>query len=258
MGGFVLLAGGILIGILLGRFLFPPAQPAPVEVTRKVTQLVTYIPETVAETPEVPITSLTGVSTEVPVIPPPLETPFPSDTHEPSITSTITPVPPLFEDSFEAGLSDDWTLVYGDVDIVDGNLVARESTMLMVGREDWSNYHIQAEVSSPDCWLQYGINAIGVLASDFDNMIAFAWADCQRVIYEVIDGQWESVPGTSKGRPGGVSFETFDIYVEGNSITVYDNNQKLVSYVADRDQGMVALRLDAETQATYFRVDPIP
>ncbi len=169
----------------------PPTQPAP-----SVEEPGTAQEEIIsAEAEAVPADEIQPAAdpTEKAVVP--TESPSP----EP-VTQPKQDLP--FEDTFDEGLSDAWEVVSGNPIIVNGMLSTDQDTWLMVGDPTWEDYSIEFKSDFPGYGTySFGFNAIGVRASDIDNMYAYKWVEHESVNAIVKNGEWMEIP-QSEFMPG--------------------------------------------------------
>jgi hypothetical protein len=172
----------------------------------------------------------------------------PTDTSVPS----ATPSPNLFVDDFSDGLGPAWTVVFGKPLFVNGRLTANETTLLSLGDATWTDYQIEFDVEIHACVLIVESDGVGVRATDFDNMIFFAFSSCDTYWIPVKDG-------TSNTR-----FDTHTrafypdhvtIKVEGHEFTVHEKT-KFISSITDADYptGYIFLRIRPNTLYDNFKI----
>jgi len=169
--------------------------------------------------------------------------------------ATPPPVSPvLFTDNFDAGLSPDWQVRSGTPVVVNDRLTASEPTWLIVGTPSWSDYVVDLWGDASHCWASENENVVAVRVVDFENFIAFRWADCETAWFEVRDGTWSEIPNS---RSGGAGYEMVHlrILVEGSKFSAYTGDERLSSFFSNAfPAGMVALRLEAKTQVDDFTI----
>ena len=124
--------------------------------------------QTVVVTP--PSVAITELPTEVEIVLP--DTPVLTNTPEPSLTptETIAPSPTIsniiFENNFSEGFSDEWEVVSGDYNIVDGMLISESNNLLLAyGEIEWTDYEIEVGAVNAFC------------GEDRANYIAVRWTD---------------------------------------------------------------------------------
>lgn len=220
--------------------------------------------ETVAPSlPTISVVSRTPTETQTPTDTPtitftPTFTPIPTATFTPSPSMTAT-LSPLFEGSFDQGLPNGMRLVYGDIDFINGQLLAHNSTLLSIGDDSWKNYEVEYKTKKHTyCWgLQN--NSIGAHAIDQDNMVMFSWNYCQTGWFEITNGNWKQI-NTSGGVPANPgSFITIRYVAQNGDFSVYINNQKFSEYFNDKyTQGKVYIQLSDQSVIDSIRVNLLP
>jgi hypothetical protein len=200
----VLALASFLIGILVDRYVLPPAA-----------QVLPKTPQTLIEPPVTPNATLETTNgpfsntIQVPTAtsPTPLGTPLtPNATLEPihgplSDNSQVPPAQILFSDDFSNGMSEVWKHpVYGDVPFIEGEeraLKFKSKTKIVIGDSTWTNYEVSFDVSNVSC--QGGVRSstttVGLHYQDSGDMIAFRWLhwenSCQPVWLQGKEDQWK-------------------------------------------------------------------
>ncbi len=179
---------------------------------------------------------------------------------DPSPNFTALPQPTiLFEDNFNQGLSNGWSIASGNPLFINGELTSDQNTWLIVGDNSWTDYMVQFSAQTAKCWYYDNWNAFGVRAQDTGNMIAFKWASCESELDIVKNGNWLTVPNShvSKGDYGNVPI-TITITVQGGQFTFDINGERVSSlFNSDFSLGGIALRVGAQTQIDNFKVTAI-
>ena len=180
----------------------------------------------------------------------PTESPTPEPTSAPQPTI-------LFEDNFDDGLSDAWEIVQGSPVVVNGMLSTDQNTWLIVGDPSWKNYSIEFTSTEENYNSFYaGFNAIGVRASDIDNMYAFKWVEHESICSIVRNGEWGEVPQSSF-KPG-YSPYIFRIIVKNDKISVFLNDDLKASFFSNEyNEGRIALKIYDATSIDNFKVREI-
>jgi hypothetical protein len=186
----------------------------------------------------------TAIPTEIVIVP----TEHPAPAPQPAI---------MFEDDFDDGLSDAWEIVQGNPIVVNGMLSTDQNTWLMVGDPSWKNYSIEFTSTEKDYNSFYsGFNAIGVRASDIDNMYAFKWTEAESICSIVRNGDWSEVP-QSDFKPG-YSPYIFRIIVKDDKISVFlDDELKASFFNNEYIQGRIALKIYDVTSIDNFKIREI-
>lgn len=270
LGGGLVLVSLLAIGMTLWALNQIRNQPEPIVVTEIITQLVTQIafePTRSLLTENVPTQPpATDAPTQQPtqgiaplIVPTDTLASVPTDT---TPTATLAPTPQsmvLFEDNFDDGLADEWTVEYGSPVLVDGKLSASEETWFSVGDPSWTDYIVSFWLVTPNSpWYNTGNNIIGVRAPDLDNMIAYRFASYEGDFRIRKSGTWNEIPGTG-GRGYGVYNKLVKLVVEGEKITIYVGDKKLLDYInTEFPQGKVYLRLKQGAQIDDFVVESLP
>ena len=162
-----------------------------------------------------------------------------------------------FEDTFDEGLSDAWEVVSGNPIIVNGMLSTDQDTWLMVGDPTWEDYSIEFKSDFYGYGTySFGFNAIGVRASDIDNMYAYKWVEHESVSAIVQNGEWMEIP-QSEFMPGNEQLN-FRITIKDNKFSVFVNDELKTSFFDEKyKKGQVALKLHPETTIDDFKVREI-
>jgi len=242
------IAAIIFSGYMIYDHFFGPtsAQPTPSPEEPGVEQEQTTItdPE-VIPTEEIQPTAILTETVIVPTEPP---TPAPTSAPQPAI---------LFEDNFDDGLSDAWEIVQGNPVVVNGMLSTDQNTWLIVGDPSWKNYSIEF-TSTEENYNSFhsGFNAIGVRASNIDNMYAFKWTEAESICSIVRNGEWSEVP--QSGFKPGYSPYIFRIIVKDDKISVFlDDELKASFFNNEYIQGRIALKIYDVTSIDNFKIREI-
>jgi len=184
----------------------------------------------------------------------PTETVF-IPTESPTTAPTAPPKPAiLFEDNFDAGLSEAWEVISGNPIVVNGMLSSDQDTWLVVGDPSWTNYSVEFKANSKYIYYFWGANIVAVRLVNIENMYAYEWVDSESRWHIVENGSWNKVP-QSGFRPGYDDFLEFKITVIDNLITIYVDGLKKASFFDDRfSQGRVGLKITEETLIDDFIV----
>jgi len=219
---------------------------------------------------QVTITPVVIIATQAPTIPPedlPTQTPFivtatsdsvkvaeeePVATNTPRPTSTPRPTTTpdaalLFEDDFEDGLSDGWSIESGVPLVVDGVLTAGTDSVLTVGDTLWTNYRVEFDYDG-SC----DNNVLRIRYTDSANFYALVWDWCGSEWYLIVDGEEIEIPETYVNRPGAGKYV---IEVRDNLITMdYRGNRANSFRDNTHSQGFVWLFLRDGDLIDNFRV----
>ena len=165
----------------------------------------------------------------------------------------------MFETSFDSGMPDGMELVYGDIDFVEGELLAHELTLLSIGEDTWENYQVEYETRKHTyCW---GLknNGIAAHANDLENMIVWSWNYCEAGWFELVDGDWVKITGSkSVGVDPGKSV-TIRLVAENGNFTIYTNNIKRTSYYDEKyTQGKVYIVLHNHSVIDNIYISRLP
>ena len=177
---------------------------------------------------------------------------------ESSVPESITPPKPavLFEDNFDAGLSEVWELVSGNPIVVNGTLSADRDTWLLVGDPTWTNYSVEFQGESGKDHFYDGADIVALRVFDMDNMYAYKWVFVERELYVVENGEWNIVPQTYFLKQRKVS--NFRFEVKGDSIKVYIDGIIESSFFDDKfTQGRIGLFVSKDTVIDDFKVREI-
>jgi hypothetical protein len=212
--------------------------------------------------PKATIVQPTAAPTKAPLVIVFTATPLP-DTSTPPATiapaPTLTQLPQpaiLFADNFDQGLSKAWGIVSGNPVVVNGELTSDNNTWLKIGDNSWTDYMVQFNVQTANCWYNDNWNAIGVRIQDTGNMIAYKWASCESEWNIVKNGNWSTVPNSHSEYGGnGNAQTTITITIQGGQFAVDVNGTRVSSFFnSDYKQGGVALRVGAKTQIDDFKI----
>lgn len=229
--------------------LYNPPTPSPVIIFRTLPPLLPLSTNTPYPT-YTPYPVYTLVPQEALVV---TQTPFPAT---PTHSAII-----LFEDNFNSGLSQSWTIKSGSPFVVNGSLSTnQDNTWLQIGDSTWIDYKVEFVADANGCWFTGNTinNVIAVRYQNLDNMVAFVWKDCVGKWYIVTDGVWNQIPGqNSRNGVGdlGRGMERFSITVVGNEYVFHHNELKLFSFFDNLFlSGGIALGVGQETLIDDFVV----
>ena len=220
-------------------------QEFPVEPTSPLTETPNPPPTKTTAADVLETTLPTSTNTTLPPTPtslPPTSTPTPTETIQPTPSA-------LFESDLDSGMPEGMDMVYGEVNFVNGKLIAQESTLLSVGNENWNNYEVEYETKKHTyCWGLKG-NGVSAHAADPYNMVIWSWNYCESAWYELVNGEWEIIEGSKQGNianPG--STIKVRLVAEGGKFTLYVNNQLRSSIIMDDySQGKVYILLSGQS-----------
>jgi hypothetical protein len=188
----------------------------------------------------------------------PQPTVIPTDTNIPP-TSTATPNSVLFSDNFSSGLNPAWITVSGQPQIVQNTLTASEETWLELRNPSWNNVKITITTKSNNCWFNGPFSEIGVGDSP-NNMVAFAWANCESAWGIVNSGTWQQV-ANSHWQGNLEDKVTYVITFKDDSYTAsalgnYDTSVVLPDHKSKSQD--IFFRLGRGNQIYSFKVDEAP
>lgn len=178
-------------------------------------------------------------------------------TETPAPTATRNAVI-LFEDDFNDGLDQNWTVESGNPVVVNNTLTADETTWLTIGETSWSNYQIEFETDANRCWIRSDSsnNFIAVRMIDLDNLIAFVWEGCESQWYIREGGEWNFVPHTDGDSDQ--QMMRLRITVNEDEFVANKNDARLSAFFDARfSQGYIGLRIGPGTIVDNFRVTRI-
>lgn len=197
------------------------------------------------------------------------QTPTPTETQTPTDTQiplpTFTPVPTqvvLFFENFDRGLGQQISLLSGNVNIVNGELVSAENnTILMIGDNSWKNYSVEFMGRPDSCWGgSWGKNYIGLHAKDRNNMIAVLWQDCEVEWYLVKNGNWKTFVNSgdnNRANHGLMEKIIIDVY-DGNYIINFDRGDVYSIYDTTYNAGGILFILEKGTRLDNLKVVKLP
>jgi hypothetical protein len=188
---------------------------------------------------------------------PPASTPI---TPTSSPTETVTPKPPaLFETSFDNGWPDGMDVDRTKVDLVNGELLAHDFTLLSFGDDTWKNYQVEYEARKHTYCFGLKNNGVAAHAIDQDNMVMFSWNYCETGWFELVNGDWITI---TSGRdiianPGTII--KIRLVAEGGNFTVYINNKKDSSYFNEKyTQGKAYILVSSSSVIDNIRISELP
>lgn len=250
---FAIMAG--IIGYLLGTRNKPQQIVIVITATTDPFQIMTQTALAIVpaiEPTAIPTSTLTATPTSTLA---PTNTPYP----------TSIPIPVLFEDDFSNGLSPNWTVLSGEPLIVNHSLTASTPTWLMIGDSSWKNYEITLKAQNNECWMYDGNGgdtlkaAIGVRATDSNNMVAYEWANCEQNMAFVTNGSWNIIPNAIINDYDSNVVRDIKITVQDNQITVVVDNVERSSIVNTKStSGGVILIIPGKAIITDFKVIALP
>jgi hypothetical protein len=217
----------------------------------------TSVPQQLTDTPSIIFTE-TGEPTSTATASPSATSPSPTATQ--TATETATPQPPaLFEADFESGFPAGMEYVRENLDIVDGELIAHEYTLLGFGDETWKNYQVEYDARKHTyCW---GVqnNGIAAHAVDQENMIMWSWNYCETGWFEILNGDWIKITGGRDiiANPG--TIVKIRLIAENGDFTVYVNNNKNSSYFNEKyTQGKAYILVTDSSVIDNIRISQLP
>jgi hypothetical protein len=150
-------------------------------------------------------------------------------------------------------------MVYGDIDFVDGKLLAHDLTLLSIGDDTWKNYQVEYETKKGTyCW-NLKNNGVAAHAIDQENMVMWSWNYCESGWFEIVNGEWEKITGGDdvKANPGATF--TVTLVIQDGNFTVYTNHTQRSSYFNDKyTQGRVYILLHNESVLDNIRISLLP
>lgn len=241
---------------------------------REAIQIIQQVAEVPSQQPQI-ITVLAPSQ-----IPPPTYTPYPTHTQFPTITqaptisltaspvkptqvpSTNTPPPTatqdatiLFEDDFNDGLDQQWSIESGNPIVVNGALTSDETTWLIIGDSSWTDYVIDFEADAAGCWFGHAEkqNVLAIRMANLNNFVSYVWQDCESYWYVRVDGEWNQVPHTEAAPR--YEMVQFHITANGDEFVAEKGDERLSSFFESRfDQGYVGLRIGEGTIIDNFKI----
>jgi len=226
--------------------------------------LTEFIPtQTITPSPTTPKPTGTPTPTLEPTFTPTTTyTPEPTSTstNTPEPTVTLTPIPILFADDFNSGISPQWQVVSGNPIVVNGALSATENTWLVVGNSSWKNYSIEfdGDCSEVDLWWRNGCN-VGTRLQDLNNMIYFSWTDKEFL--------WIIIKNGKKTEISGSYFKTWQwsppykvkVIVNGNQYASFINGAQTSSFIyGSFPQGKIGIYIDKDSTVDNFKIISLP
>jgi hypothetical protein len=184
----------------------------------------------------------------------------PSPTTTQTAPETSPPQPPaLFETDFESGFPLGMEYVRENVDIVNGELIAHDYTLLGFGDGTWKNYQVEYEARKHTyCWgLQN--NGVAAHAIDPENMIMWSWNYCETGWFEIVNGDWNAI---TSGRdvianPG--TIVKIRLVAENGNFSLFVNNNKNSSYFNEKyTQGKAYILVTDSSVIDNIRIRPLP
>lgn len=265
IAGILILLGGLRIYEWINGFI-NPSTPEQISTPVIVYKIVTATPDpsivlTSTALALIPTTQPMDISTSIPTKIIPTSTTAPTTTPYPS----KTPISVLFEDDFSNGLSPNWTVLSGEPLVVNHSLTASTPTWLMIGDSSWKNYEITLKVQNNECWMYDGIGgdtrkaAVGVRATNSNNMVAYEWANCEQEMAFVKNGAWEVIPNAIVNDESFSIMRNIKITVEGNQITVVVDNIERASITSTKSpSGGVVLIIPENGIVDDFKIVSLP
>lgn len=190
----------------------------------------------------------------------------PSFTPTNTSTVTFTPIAPgtvLFEDNFDQGLSPNWTVIFGDPIIAQGQLSGNGRTFISVGDVSWKNYEMSIKVRlgytklKPDDPPQ-----VIPRFTDPENYIGYKlnmWS-WKAVWVEAKNGaEWTPIPNSENYGMKTFEWHTFQMKVEDKKYTVYVDGIKVSQLISDQyPNGGVGFLLDTIILIDDIKVVALP
>ena len=222
--------------------------------------IVFLLPETKAQ--------IIGENEEVPSMPSPTNTPFSTNTPFPLSTSTpyptntpyptFTPIPTsvsehiLFEDNFDDGNLNGWTISSGSWDVVDGQLrcIASHDAKIFAGDGTWEDYSISADVASISGSVDIGI--LGRLLDEAHTYQGQLWNEKARI--KIWEEDWSDISAESFPATNSIWYN-MRLEFRGTNIKMYINNL-LVAIAKDTmyQNGKIGLRCASNSKAYFDNV----
>jgi hypothetical protein len=246
-------AGLLVLVLAVGSFLLerctipPPPPPTP----------------TFTSTQEVPVTE---TPTSLPTVSPTLaftDTPTLTVTPQtPTLTPTETATPQpavLFETTFDQGLPEGMERLYGNIDFVDGELVAHDLTLLAIGEDTWKNYQIEYDARKHPACFGLKENGIAAHAISPENMVMWSWNYCETGWFEIVNGEWTDI-AHGEGLPVNPgTMNTFKLVANNGNFEIYINNRKISTYFNDKYlQGKAYILVSDSSVIDNVRVSQLP
>ena len=205
------------------------------------------------EVPSMPYLTNTPFSTNTP-FPISTPTPYPTNTPYPTFTPIPTSVPEhiLFEDNFDDGNLNGWTIKSGSWDVVDGQLrcIASHDARIIAGDGTWEDYSISADLASISGSVDVGI--LGRLLNEAHNYQGQLWNEKARI--KVWDEDWSDITAESFPATNDIWYN-LRLEFRGTNVKLYINN--LLAAIAEDtmyQNGKIGLRCASNSQAYFDNV----
>jgi hypothetical protein len=184
--------------------------------------------------------------------------PTPTLTNLPTETATLQPSA-LFETDFESGFPAGMEYVRDDLDIVNGELIAHEYTLLGFGNETWKNYQVEYEArKNPYCW-QLQNNGVAAHALDQEDMAMWSWNYCETGWFEIVNGNWTIIAHEDGLPVNPGTMNTIKLVANNGNFEIYINNRKVSSYFDDKYlQGKAYILVTNSSVIDNIRISQLP
>jgi len=213
------------------------------------------------EVPSTPYPTNTPVLMSTPT-PYPTNTPIPMFTSTPYPTNTpyptFTPIPTLvseyilFEDNFDDGNLNGWTIKSGSWDVVDGQLrcIASHDAKIVAGDGTWEDYSISADLASISGSVDMGI--LGRLLNESHTYQGQLWNEKARI--KIWDEDWSDISAESFPATNGIWYN-LRLEFRGTNVKMYINNMlAAIAEDAMYQNGRIGLRCASNSQAYFDNV----
>lgn len=236
----------LVAAFLLGRGINPPPPPPTplpsatqqIPVTETFTTLPTGSP------------TLAFADTPAPTATPQTPTLAPSDTAIPTTDLLIA--------TFDQGLPNGMELVYGDIDFVNGELVAHDFSLLAIGDDTWENYQIEYDARKHTYCFGLENNGISAHAIGPEDMIMWSWNYCESGWFK-FTGRWELIAFDDRNLANPGTVVNIRLAAEGGNFSVYVNSIKHSTYFDDKYlQGKAYLYVSDSSVIDNVRVSQLP
>lgn len=184
-----------------------------------------------------------------------------SDEIIPTESPTYTPPPKpavLFEDDFEAGLSESWEVVTGNPIIANGMLTSDQITWLLIGSPDWKKYSVEIYARSPIIFAWDDKTTIGLHVQDIGNMYAMGFFEGTSELYKVKNGEWNAIPSTEVNESVNSDMKNYKFSIDEGVIDFQINGIRISSFFDDEfESGRVAIRIRPDVVIDYIKIREI-
>jgi hypothetical protein len=180
-------------------------------------------------------------------------TPYPTYTPYPTFTPLgFVSDDTLFEENFDSGNLDKWTIKSGSWSVVDGQLscVSSHDARIIAGDATWGDYSISADIKPVSGSVDVGI--YGRLQDTTHNYQGQLWDDEARI--KIWDEDWSDL-ATADFPASNDTWYAMKLEFQGSNINLYINDS-LVATTEDPSfqAGMIGLRCASNSQAYFDNV----